>query len=123
VKAFTSAGTEDEPGPTVLVGTDAASEGLNLQGQCSTLINFDLPFKPSTLIQRGNRIHRVDGDVTKKYLVINYTLSKTIEEGIIKMVGMKADLSDAILGEQGLRRASTGRQGKNMFESALEDWA
>lgn len=122
VASFTSPGSDTDPGPTVFVATDAASEGLNLQAQCSTLVNFDLPFKPSTLIQRGNRIHRVDGDTDRRYLVINYTIARTIEEGIIRLVGMKADLSDAILGESGLRRTATGRQGRNVFEDALKQW-
>lgn len=122
VAAFTTAATEDNPGPTVFLATDAAAEGLNLGRCCSTLVNFDLSFKPSTLIQRANRIHRVDGDTTKRYLIINLTLARTIEEGILKLVGAKADLSDAILGEQGSRRSTTGRGGKNVFEQALKDW-
>jgi len=121
--AFTTPYTDIEPGPTVFLATDAASEGLNLGKCCSTLVNLDLPFKPSTLIQRGNRIHRVDGDVSKKYLVINYTMSRTIEEGIIKLIGSKADLSDAILGEQGTRKATTGRAGRSVFEEALHSWS
>ena len=122
VQAFTTPGTEAHPGPTVFLATDAAAEGLNLGKCCSTLINLDLPFKPSTLIQRGNRIHRVDGDVDRKYLVINYTMARTVEEGIIALIGAKADLSDAILGEAGSRRATTGRQGRSVFEEAMRDF-
>lgn len=122
VAAFTTAGSDENPGPTVFLATDAAAEGLNLGKCCSTLVNFDLSFKPSTLIQRANRIHRVDGDTTKRYLVVNLTLSRTIEEGILKLVGAKADLSDAILGERGSRRNTTGRGGRNVFETALKDW-
>ncbi len=121
-KAFTAPATDAEPGPTVFLATDAAAEGLNLGKCCSTLVNLDLPFKPSTLIQRGNRIHRVDGDPTKKYLVINYTMARTVEEGIIRLIGAKADLSDAILGEAGSRKATTGRQGRSVFEEAIRDW-
>ena len=123
VAAFTTAGTETDPGPTIFLATDAASEGLNLGRCCSTLVNFDLSFKPSTLIQRANRIHRVDGDTTKRYLVINLTLARTIEEGILKLVGAKADLSDAILGEHGSRKNTTGRGGRNVFEQALKEWS
>jgi superfamily II DNA or RNA helicase len=122
-RAFTTPATDDQPGPTVFLATDAAAEGLNLGKCCSTLVNLDLPFKPSTLIQRGNRIHRVDGDPNKKYLVINYTMARTVEEGIIRLIGAKADLSDAILGEAGSRKATTGRQGRSVFEEAIRDWA
>ncbi|CAM4444482.1 helicase-related protein [Deinococcus marmoris] len=43
---------------TLLVGTDAASEGLNLQ-RLSNLINIDLPWNPSRLEQRKGRIQRI----------------------------------------------------------------
>lgn len=119
VQAFTTPDVGDHLGPTVFLATDAAAEGLNLGKCCSNLVNLDLPFKPSTLIQRSNRIHRVDGDVTKKYLVINYTMARTLEEGILQLVGSKADLADAILGEAGTRRATTGRAGRSVFEEAL----
>ncbi len=122
VAAFTTAATEDNPGPTVFVATDAAAEGLNLGRCCSTLVNFDLAFKPSVMIQRANRIHRIDGDTTKRYRVINFTMSRTVEEGILALVGQKADLSDAILGERGTRRNTTGRGGKSVFEEAIASW-
>lgn len=122
VKAFTSSRTDDDTHPTVFLATDAASEGLNLGKECSTLVNLDLPFKPSTLIQRGNRIHRVDGDVNRKYLVINFSMAKTVEEGIIRLIGAKADLSDAVLGEAGSRKATTGRFGRSVFEDAIKSW-
>lgn len=122
VKKFTEIYENENEGPTVFLATDAASEGLNLGKMCSTLINFDLAFKPSTMIQRANRIHRVDGNVLVRYEVINYTIAKTIEEGIIAMVGQKADLSDAILGESGSRHQTTGRNGRNVFENAIENW-
>ena len=42
----------------LLLGTDAASEGLNLQ-RLGTLINLDLPWNPSRLAQRKGRIQRI----------------------------------------------------------------
>ena len=42
----------------ILVGTEAASEGLNLQ-TLGTLINFDLPWNPTRLEQRKGRIQRI----------------------------------------------------------------
>lgn len=53
----------------ILVGTDAASEGLNLQ-TLSTLINLDLPWNPTRLEQikcRIQRIGRVAPKVKSKY--------------------------------------------------------
>lgn len=42
----------------LLIGTDAASEGLNLQ-RLGTLINIDLPWNPTRLEQRKGRIQRI----------------------------------------------------------------
>mgnify|MGYP006271792147 CR=1 FL=1 len=123
VNAFTNKNENPSKNPTVFIATDAASEGLNLGKECSTLVNFDLSFKPSTMIQRANRIHRVDGRTDVKYRVINFTIARTIEEGIIQMIGSKADLSDSILGEEGTRENTTGRRNrKNIFEYAVSNW-
>ncbi len=46
----------------LLLGTDAASEGLNLR-KLGTLINFDLSRNPTRLEQRKGRIQRI-GQIT-----------------------------------------------------------
>jgi superfamily II DNA or RNA helicase len=43
----------------VLVATDAASEGLNLQTRCRFVINFDVPWNPARLEQRIGRVDRI----------------------------------------------------------------
>lgn len=49
---------KNERDVTVLVATDAAGEGINLQ--CSHLmINYDLPWNPNRIEQRFGRIHRI----------------------------------------------------------------
>ena len=42
----------------VLIATDAAGEGIDLQAHCHRLVNFDIPFNPSRLEQRVGRIDR-----------------------------------------------------------------
>jgi SNF2 family DNA or RNA helicase len=42
----------------ILICTDAAREGINLQTYCSDLIHVDLPWNPSRLEQRNGRIDR-----------------------------------------------------------------
>ncbi|WP_300267182.1 DISARM system SNF2-like helicase DrmD [Microbacterium sp.] len=42
----------------VLVATDSAGEGIDLQTYCHRLVNFDVPFNPSRLEQRIGRIDR-----------------------------------------------------------------
>ena len=50
-----------EPGDRplrILIATDAAREGLNLQRHCHDLFHFDLPWNPSRIDQRNGRIDR-----------------------------------------------------------------
>jgi SNF2 family DNA or RNA helicase len=117
--AFNAPPTEDNPGPTAFVATDAGGEGLNLGGYCSLLINVDVPWTPGVLSQRSSRIHRIDG-TAEKYLVINFTLRGTIEEGILRMIERKADLQDSIFGESGGRSRTIGRRTRSYVEEALD---
>lgn len=43
--------------PSVMVATEAAGEGINLQF-CSLMVNYDIPWNPNRLEQRMGRIHR-----------------------------------------------------------------
>lgn len=47
-----------DPGVRVLVATDAAGEGVNLQ-TANLMVNYDLPWNPNRLEQRFGRIHRI----------------------------------------------------------------
>lgn len=46
-------------GESLLVATDAASEGLNLHHVCRVVIHFELPWTPSRLHQRRGRVDRI----------------------------------------------------------------
>jgi hypothetical protein len=43
----------------ILVATDAAREGINLQAACADLFHFDLPWNPARIEQRNGRIDRM----------------------------------------------------------------
>jgi ERCC4-related helicase len=62
----------------ILLGTDAASEGLNLQ-QFSALINYDLPWNPMRVEQRIGRIDRI-GQEAPTVKILNLYMQGTIEE-------------------------------------------
>ncbi len=47
-----------DPRVLVLVATDAAGEGINLQ-RAHLMVNYDLPWNPNRLEQRFGRIHRI----------------------------------------------------------------
>lgn len=48
----------NEPATRILVATDAAGEGLNLQ-RADLMVNYDLPWNPNRIEQRFGRIHRI----------------------------------------------------------------
>lgn len=48
----------DEDPARILLATDAAREGLNLQAHCADLFHFDIPWNPSRMEQRNGRIDR-----------------------------------------------------------------
>lgn len=48
----------NDPDVHVLVATDAAGEGINLQ-HANLVINYDLPWNPNRLEQRFGRVHRI----------------------------------------------------------------
>src|SRR5207302_1628095 len=47
-----------DPDVLILVATDAAGEGINLQ-RAHLMVNYDLPWNPNRLEQRFGRIHRI----------------------------------------------------------------
>lgn len=121
VEAFTTPASEDKPGPTVFLATDAGAEGLNLGRCCSTVVNLDIPWTPGRLAQRNARVRRLDSRAGG-FLVVNFILAGTIESAFVKLVETKSDLADAILGEDDGRSRTTGRAGRNPFLDAIKSW-
>ena len=80
----------------VMVATDAAGEGLNLQF-CRLMINYDLPWNPNRLEQRMGRIHRYGQK--KKVFVFNLIYDKTIEGRVLKKLLDKLALMRERLGD------------------------
>ncbi len=87
-------GSRDEPGSRlyteqqfkdgdiqVLVATEAAGEGINLQ-VCHILFNYDIPWNPNRLEQRMGRIHRYGQK--KDCLIFNFVATNTIEGHVLK---------------------------------------
>lgn len=64
----------------VLVATEAAGEGINLQF-CWFLINYDIPWNPVRLEQRMGRIHRYGQD--KDCLIFNFVSTNTREGRVL----------------------------------------
>ena len=58
-RAFNAPPDDEDNHPVrILLATDAAREGVNLQGHCADLFHFDIPWNPARLEQRNGRIDR-----------------------------------------------------------------
>jgi SNF2 family DNA or RNA helicase len=69
-----------EGGIQILVATEAAGEGINLQC-CHVLFNYDIPWNPNRLEQRMGRIHRYGQ--TEDCLIFNFVATNTVEGRIL----------------------------------------
>ncbi|QAA76826.1 MAG: ATP-dependent RNA helicase [Candidatus Bipolaricaulis sibiricus] len=87
-------GSRDEPGTRlhseqqfregaiqILLATEAAGEGINLQ-VCNVLFNYDIPWNPNRLEQRMGRIHRYGQ--RKDCLIFNFVATNTIEGRVLQ---------------------------------------
>lgn len=72
----------------VLIATDAAGEGLNLQ-RAHLMINYDLPWNPNRIEQRFGRIHRIGQ--TKACWLWNMVASETREGHVFKTLFAKLE--------------------------------
>ncbi|MDA2911236.1 SWF/SNF helicase family protein [Nitrospiraceae bacterium AH_259_D15_M11_P09] len=71
----------------LLLGTDAASEGLNLQ-RLGTLINLDLPWNPTRLEQRKGRIQRI-GQLNDTVYVYNMRYLGSVEDRVHQLLSSR----------------------------------
>jgi superfamily II DNA or RNA helicase len=78
----------------ILVATEAAGEGINLQ-VCNILFNYDIPWNPNRLEQRMGRIHRYGQ--RKNCLIFNFVATNTIEGRVLQRLLEKLqEIRDAL---------------------------
>jgi len=83
----------------VLIATDALSEGYNLH-RAGIVINYDIPYNPTRVIQRVGRINRINKKVFDDIYIYNFFPTEIGESEIrIKQIAtLKIDLINAVLG-------------------------
>jgi superfamily II DNA or RNA helicase len=100
-------GSRDEPGTRlhaeqqfqegaiqILVATEAAGEGINLQ-VCHILFNYDIPWNPNRLEQRMGRIHRYGQK--RDCLIFNFVATNTVEGHVLQRLLEKLqEIRDAL---------------------------
>lgn len=80
----------------ILIGTEAAAEGINLQF-CSLLVNYDMPWNPQRIEQRIGRCHRYGqkNDV----VVINFVNEKNeADKRVYELLNQKFKLFEGLFG-------------------------
>lgn len=85
------------PEVQILLATDAASEGINLQ-RAHLMVNYDLPWNPNRLEQRFGRIHRIGQ--TEVCHLWNLVAEDTREGDVYRRLLEKLDQTRKALGGQ-----------------------
>ena len=81
---------------TILLATEAASEGINLQF-CSLVINYDLPWNPQRIEQRIGRCHRYGQK--HDVVVINFLNERNeADRRVLELLGQKFSLFNGVFG-------------------------
>ena len=84
----------------ILVCTDAAREGINLQSHCTDLFHFDLPWNPSRIEQRNGRIDR-KGQPAAKVRCHYFVLEQRPEDEVLEALVRKIEKIRQELGSLG----------------------
>lgn len=103
----------------VLIATDAAGEGINLQ-QAHLMVNYDLPWNPNRLEQRFGRIHRI-GQRNVCHLW-NLVAGETREGDVFRRLLEKLEVEREALGGavfDVLGKAIEGRRLRDLLQEAI----
>jgi len=115
----------------VLVATDAISEGYNLH-RAGTIINYDIPYNPTRVIQRVGRINRINKKVFDRLYIYNYfptsigeDETRTKEISTLKMAMINAIIGEdtkVLTGDIELRSFFVQQYKKLLAENEVEGW-
>ena len=133
IKIAFNAPFEKEP-VRILVCTDAAREGLNLQARCHDLIHVDLPWNPSRLEQRNGRIDRKlqpSKIVTCRYFVYTQREEDRVLDALVrktevirKQLGASGEVLrqtiETTLARDGIRRGDAERMADSITNATSE---
>ncbi|MHA1343360.1 MAG: DEAD/DEAH box helicase, partial [Promethearchaeota archaeon] len=102
----------------VLVATEAAGEGINLQF-CHLMINYDIPWNPNRLEQRMGRIHRYGQN--KEVFIFNLVAADTREGRVINRLFEKLqEIKTALGSDKVFDVINEIIYGKNLAQLLLE---
>ena len=105
----------------VIIATDAISEGFNLH-RAGTVINYDIPYNPTRVIQRVGRINRINRKVFEELYIYNFfpTLTGELETRTKAISTLKMDLIHTLLGED-TKTLTSDEDLKNYFAKQYKE--
>jgi len=102
----------------VMVATEAAGEGINLQF-CHLMINYDIPWNPNRLEQRMGRVHRYGQQ--KDVYVFNLVAEDTREgQVLVKILDKLEEIRNAIGSDKVFDVIGDTFYGKNLYQLILQ---
>ena len=101
----------------VLVATDAAGEGINLQ-RAHLMINYDLPWNPNRIEQRFGRVHRIGQ--TEICHLWNLVADDTREGQVFQRLFEKLEEQRQALGDQVFDVLGESFRGKSLRDLLIE---
>jgi SNF2 family DNA or RNA helicase len=107
-----------EASAQVLLSTEAAGEGRNLQF-CRTMINFDIPWNPMRIEQRVGRIHRVGQN--REVRIYNLSVRNTVEDYLLDILDQKLNMFELVIGEMDMILGHLSDE-RDFEELLLEVW-
>ena len=101
----------------VLVATDAAGEGINLQ-RAHLMVNYDLPWNPNRIEQRFGRVHRIGQ--TEVCHLWNLVAEDTREGQVFQRLFEKLEEQRKALGDQVFDVLGEAFRGKSLRDLLIE---
>jgi len=108
-----------EGGARILLSTEAAGEGRNLQF-CRNMVNFDLPWNPQRIEQRVGRIHRI-GQV-RPVEIFNLSAEGSVEDYVLDVLDRKLNMFELVIGEMDMILGQLGDE-RDFEDIVLDVWA
>ncbi len=82
-----------------MISTEAGGEGINLHHNCHIMVNYDLPWNPSRLVQRSGRLYRYGQ--TERVVVFNLTSDDGFDSQALGMMLERIDTISRTMAEVG----------------------
>jgi len=105
--------------PSVMVATEAAGEGINLQF-CALMVNYDIPWNPNRLEQRMGRIHRYGQQ--QEAMIYNLVAGDTREGEVMARLLRKLDDMRQALGSDRVYDVIGEIIPTPRFDALMKDW-